>query len=369
MAALQLDLQRHVAIGARGRDELPGVDADAGRRSARRASRPVVPRPAPLASLGGWSVQDEIEHVAQAGAGRHEGARVELRALERERHLRPALPAICAVAAQRGARQVADDVARLDAPVRDRQLRAHAERAVALGVERAAALPVAQPRKRTTLVPRRPKLPSKTGASGGPDTTPCSSPRLPPGMPRRSSSTSSLSCERASDRRRPLIGFAADIGLIDGEARARAALGRQQVAQAAAPVERCCRAGRRPRPRRRCGRDRASARRGSCRRRARRARRPCSSPVTSCGRPSCSNASARSESVAPAASALTLAFRSNAASLRSGLVSSSIAPLGVRRDAAARRAAARARRSAAGRSARRRCAACPSGRARRPSSV
>ena len=45
------------------------------------------------------------------------------------------------------------------------------------------------------------ELPSNFGASGGPETTPCSSPRPPPGMPRRNSSISSLPSERASDSR------------------------------------------------------------------------------------------------------------------------------------------------------------------------
>ena len=180
----------------------------------------------------GRPVQDEIEDVAEARSGRDEGARIELRAFEQQGQLRPALPAILRVAADRGARQVADDIARR------RRCRARSTAASGRRTRR-------RPWRRTAgrcpspsrgSAPRScragSRLPSNVGASGGPETTPCSSPRLPPGMPRRNSSISSLSCGAGERQAQIADGFAADVGLIDGEGRARAAFGRQQVAHA-----------------------------------------------------------------------------------------------------------------------------------------
>ncbi len=203
---------------------------------------------------------------------------------------------------------------------------------------------VAQPRKRTRLVPRRPMLPSNTGASGGPVTTPCSSPRLPPGRPRRSSSIASLSSVRVSTRRKPLTAswptLAWSIAKVARERLSEGSRSRRPTARgmmlssglapSLAPAMR----------------SRSSQREARLVSTARASRHDAfSSPVMSCGRPSCSNDRARSVSVAPPGSARTAARRSNAASP----LSAPSVPSALLRRAAEYRAAApaTARRSAA----------------------
>ena len=213
-AALELDLHADVTVDARGGDELPGAEADEG----------VGLRAAP-AGLGRAGLLGRIGH--RAGAARPPTwlmsgpCRTTSKMSPR---LDPA--GMKARASSCGPSRLTDTTGRpsqrycasAEIAVPDRSpttLRAAARPAAIDSCARTPNVPspfasnvtapaVAQPRKRTRLVPRRPILPSNTGASGGPETAPCSSPRLPPGRPRRSSSITSLSCERASARRSPL---------------------------------------------------------------------------------------------------------------------------------------------------------------------
>ena len=176
-------------------------------------------------------MQDHVEDVAQARSCRDESARVELRAFEAERYFRPALPAVLRVRGDRGPRQVADDIAGGGAPGRDRQLRANAERAVALGIERqrAGRRPAeeaheARPPQADAAVEYR-----RLGRTGD-DALQLAAAAA------RQAEAQLLDLElvvRAGERQaQPADGLAADVGLVDREGRARAALGRQQIAQA-----------------------------------------------------------------------------------------------------------------------------------------
>ncbi len=179
------------------------------------------------------------------------------------------------------------------------------------------ALAVAQARKRARLVPRRLRLPSKVGASGRPETTPFSSPRLPPGRPSRRSSTWRRSSERTSEKRRSLTAspptlpwsmakVAREFPSAGSRSRMATASGTMLPSGPVVSVAPAMRS-------------RSSHRDDRCISRARAPRQSAfRSPVMSWGRPFCSKESDRSDSVAPAGLALRLAFRSKAGS-KSGL--------------------------------------------------
>ena len=173
---------------------------------------------------------------------------------------------------------------------------------------------LAQPRKRTRLVPRRLTLPSNLGASGRPDTTPCSSPRLPPGMPNRSSSICSLSSVRARDKAQVADGLAArhcpDRWRSKRASGPPPAAGRARRSASGTMLSSGPAVSLTP-----AMRSRSSQREDRLISTAS-ALRHCAliSPVMSCGRPPCSKARARSERVAPAGSAWRMAFRSKAGS-------------------------------------------------------
>src|SRR5262249_1642631 len=117
--ALERNLKVDITIAALGRDHLPGAETDEG--------IPLWTAPPGLGRAGGVleltarlaherSVQDHVEHLAQARSRRNESARVELRALDLEPQFRTALPAVLRVAEDRTPCQVADDVARGGTP-------------------------------------------------------------------------------------------------------------------------------------------------------------------------------------------------------------------------------------------------------------